>query len=77
MLTGARQAMIPGMEHPDRTARARRLPPRETLFWRVFLSNAAVLAAACVITVLVFSPDAVSSASRVRELGDLHRRPRR
>ena len=69
MLTGARQAMIPGMEHPDRTARARRLPPRETLFWRVFLTNAAVLAAACVLTVLSLSPDTVSSGVAVRELG--------
>jgi len=57
------------MDHPDQAARARRLRPRETLFWRVFLTNAAVLAAACGLTILVLSPDTVSSGVAFRELG--------
>ncbi len=48
--------------------RPRRLPPRRTLFWRVFLTNAAVLAAACVITVLVLSPGVISSGVALVEL---------
>lgn len=47
---------------------SRRLPPRQTLFWRVFMTNAAVLAAACVITVLVLSPGVVSSGVALVEL---------
>jgi len=69
MLTGAPHAMMTGMDDTDQTARARRLRPRETLFWRVFLTNAAVLAAACGLTVLALSPDTVSSGVAVRELG--------
>jgi two-component system sensor histidine kinase UhpB len=49
------------------TAR-RRLPPRQALFWRVFWTNAAVLTAACVITVLVLSPGVISSGVALVEL---------
>jgi len=46
----------------------RRLPPRQALFWRVFWTNAAVLTAACAITVLVLSPGVISSGVAVAEL---------
>jgi two-component system sensor histidine kinase UhpB len=46
----------------------RALPPRQTLFWRVFVTNAAVLAAACSITVLVLSPGVISSGVALVEL---------
>jgi len=46
----------------------RRLPPRQTLFWRVVATNAAVLTAACVITVLVLSPGVISSGVVLVEL---------
>ena len=46
----------------------RRLPPRQTLFWRVFMTNAAVLTAACAITVLVLSPGVISAGVAVAEL---------
>jgi two-component system, NarL family, sensor histidine kinase UhpB len=49
----------------------RRLPPRETLFWRVFWTNAAVLAAACAITVVVLSPGVASSGTALTELAVL------
>ena len=45
-----------------------RLPPRQTLFWRVFVTNAAVLTAACAITVLVLSPGVISSGVALVEL---------
>jgi two-component system, NarL family, sensor histidine kinase UhpB len=45
-------------------------PPRYTpLFRRVFALNALVLAVACVVTVLVFSPGTVTGAVALRELG--------
>ena len=46
----------------------RRLPPRQALFWRVFWTNAAVLTAACAITVLVLSPGVISSGVALAEL---------
>jgi two-component system, NarL family, sensor histidine kinase UhpB len=46
----------------------RRLPPRQTLFWRVFATNAAVLTVACAITVIVLSPGVISSGVAVVEL---------
>jgi len=40
------------------------LTPRPALFWRVAIGNAAVLAAACIITALIFSPRASDVATR-------------
>jgi two-component system, NarL family, sensor histidine kinase UhpB len=44
-------------------------PHYTPLFWRVFALNALVLAAACVVTVLVFSPGTITGAVALRELG--------
>jgi two-component system sensor histidine kinase UhpB len=40
------------------------LTPRPALFWRVAIGNAAVLAAACIITALIFSPREHNVAAR-------------
>jgi len=49
-------------------SRRRTLPPRQTLFWRVFATNAAVFTVACAITVLVLSPGLISSGVALAEL---------
>src|SRR4051794_41015639 len=59
------------MAPEEEPTRAPQLPPRETLFWRVFLTNAAILAAACVITIVVLSPGVVSSGVALAELAVL------
>jgi two-component system sensor histidine kinase UhpB len=51
------------------TAARRRLRPRyRRLFWRIFAVNAAVLAAACFVAVLIFSPGTVDSPVATNEL---------
>ena len=40
------------------------MTPRPALFWRVAIGNAAVLAAACIITALIFSPREHNVAAR-------------
>ena len=52
---------------PHAAGARRSMPLRQALFWRVVLANAAVLAAACAITALVFSP-VTPRTSRLREL---------
>jgi two-component system, NarL family, sensor histidine kinase UhpB len=59
------------MVRENQPTRAPQLPPRATLFWRVFLTNAAILAAACVITIVVLSPGVVSSGVALAELAVL------
>jgi two-component system, NarL family, sensor histidine kinase UhpB len=71
MLTGEARAIILGMPSAEENERQGRLPPRQTLFWRVFLTNAAVLAAACLITIVVLSPGAISSGVALTELAVL------
>ena len=63
--------MMRAMGTEGRVAGAPALPPRETLFWRVFLTNAAILAAACAITVVSLSPGVVSSGVALTELSVL------
>jgi hypothetical protein len=51
------------------TPARRRLRPRYTsLFWRIFAGNAVVLAGACFVAVLIFSPGAVDSPVVTSEL---------
>lgn len=45
------------------------LEPYPRLFWRVFAINAAVLALACALAVVVFSPGTFSSPVALKELG--------
>lgn len=53
-----------------RAGRARYLPvPYRRLFWRIFTLNAAVLALACALAVVVFSPGIFSSQVALEELG--------
>jgi two-component system sensor histidine kinase UhpB len=63
--------MLCQMAPEDQPTRAAQLPPRETLFWRVFLTNAAVLAGVCLITIVVLSPGVVSSGVALTELAVL------
>lgn len=46
-------------------------PSYTPLLWRVSLANAAVLTAACLVTIVVFSPGTISSSVAVRELAIL------
>ena len=50
---------------------SRRSPARRyrSLFWRVFAVNAVVLALACAMAVVVFSPGTFSSPVAIKELG--------
>jgi two-component system, NarL family, sensor histidine kinase UhpB len=51
------------------SARRRLRPGYRRLFWRIFLANAVVLAAACAMAVVILSPGIVSSPVASRELG--------
>ena len=68
LLAGPTIGGVPGLLRRPTTARGR--PPwrYRSLFGRIFLVNAAVLGAASVIAVLVFSPGTVSSGVAVKEL---------